>query len=139
MADRTHLSLLFPGGVGYYADGEDDEQPDRMDLLAELLEAGVHPRLDRAVAGERAKAVRGESALLRAAHDASRGPRLRLRLLDRVRTALGRSAQMELAHTKRRFRAEGYSEAEIHDVIPDRPRPTAAPVAPPSPGTKAPK
>ena len=139
-ANDPALSLLFPGGVAYYADGEDDEQPDRMDLLAELLEAGVHPRLDRAVAGERAKAIRTEAALLRTAHDASRGPRLRMRLLERVRTALGRAAQMELAHLKRRFRAEGFSEAEIHGVIPDRPRPQTATEqesAPQTPATPA--
>lgn len=137
-ANDAALSLLFPGGVGYYADGEDDEQPDRMDLLAELLDAGVHPRLDRTVAGDRAKAVRAEAALLRTAHDASRGPRLRMRLLDRVRTALGRAAQMELVHLKRRFRAEGFSEAEIHGVIPDRPRPVAeVETTPPTAAVKA--
>ena len=39
-------SLLFPEGVGFYTDGPDAEQPARMELLAELLEALEQNRWD---------------------------------------------------------------------------------------------
>ena len=44
-ASDPALSVLFPGGVAYYADGSVAQQPSRMELLAELLESRVHPRL----------------------------------------------------------------------------------------------
>lgn len=31
--DRA-LTLIFPGGISYYADGDTEGQPDRMELLA---------------------------------------------------------------------------------------------------------
>ena len=45
---------------------------------------------------------------------------MRVTLLQREKTALGRAAQMELAHLKRLYKSEGFSEADIHSVIPDR-------------------
>ena len=39
----------------------------------------------------------------------------------RVRTALGRNAQFELANLKRSYKNEGMNEAAIHAIIPDRP------------------
>lgn len=42
-------------------------------------------------------------------------------LLERVRTALGRIAQFELANLKRTFKNDGMNEAAIHAIIPDRP------------------
>ena len=44
-ASDPALSILFPGGIAYYAGGDVEGQPDRMDLLAELLDASLHPRL----------------------------------------------------------------------------------------------
>src|SRR5262245_38300716 len=38
------LSIIFPGGITYYTDGSDEEQPERMDLLAELLSTNLHPK-----------------------------------------------------------------------------------------------
>ncbi len=127
------LSLLFPGGIGYYADGMDEGEPDRMELLAELLTAGIHQRLDRAVASSGAQAVRQAAAPLRAAHDAARLPRARVKLLGLVRTALGRHGQSQLAALKRAYQSAGFTEADIHTVIPDRPTPTPAPKMGPLP------
>ena len=51
--------------------------------------------------------------------------------------AMNAQARMQLAQLKRAYKAEGFSEADVHSVIPDRPRSTkkveptsAAPVAP---------
>ncbi len=42
-------------------------------------------------------------------------------MFSRVRMALGKVVQAELTNLKRLYKAEGFSEAEIHVVIPDRP------------------
>ena len=41
-------SLAWPGGASAYTDGPDDEQPERMELLAEILMANLHPKIDPA-------------------------------------------------------------------------------------------
>jgi hypothetical protein len=130
------LSILFPGGIAYYADGSTETQPDRMDLLAELLESNIHPRLSPAQAKAHAKEVRASSKTLRAAVEAARVPAARADLLQRVRRAVAMTAQVELAGLKRMYKIEHFSEADIHAVIPDRPnvpRKGAPPVTPPPP------
>lgn len=117
------LAVLFPGGASGYVDGETAEQPDRMDLLAELLERGLHPRIPAAQAADMAARVRATSAALRAALDAARVPLARAEHLGRMKVAVGRVLHTQLSRLKRAWKAEGYSEAEIHDVIPDRPAP----------------
>ncbi len=37
-------------------------------------------------------------------------------------TSLARAAQIELNQLKRLYKAEGFNEADIHTVIPDRPK-----------------
>lgn len=123
-ASDPSLEIIFPGGNAFYVDGDVTEQPDRMDLLVELLAAGVHPKLPADTASAVANDVRDAAASLRAAVDAARGPRTKLKLLERVKEAVGRSAAIELSHFKRILKAQGFSEAEIHSVIPDRSRPT---------------
>lgn len=115
------FSLLFPGGYGYYAEGDTAGQPDRMELLAELLERGVHPLLTKDQVDAAAAKVRGSAQTLKAALDAARVPVARVNLLERARTALGRTAQFRLVSLKRSLKNAGFSEAEIHTVIPDRP------------------
>ncbi len=119
-ADPT-LAIIFPGGIGYYADGPDDEQPDRMLLLADLVMTVPAARLDPSVRQGAADKIRELAATYRRAVDQARGPRQRAALLDRTRSALARSLQAELSHLKRLYKAEGFSEADIHAVIPDRP------------------
>lgn len=120
-ANDPLFELLFPAGAGFYADAPDAEQPDLMVLLAELLESNLHPKL-AATATARAAEIRAAAASLEAALDAARKPRAKVRLLDRVLTSIARTAQIELAKLKRYWKSEGLSEADIHAVIPDRPR-----------------
>lgn len=129
-AQDPSLSLIFPGGIAYYTDGPDDEQPERMELLAELLEANLHPKIDPQVAAKYAAEVRAEAARLQKVVEPARAGRARVELLGRVKTALARSAHMELAAVKRLYKAEGFTEAEIHSVIPDRGRSTPKPDQP---------
>jgi hypothetical protein len=127
-------ALLFPGGVAAYTEGRDEEQPDRMDLLAELLEAGVHPKLPAKNASEKAKAVRKEAGAYRKVIEQARGPRTRLELLEKVKVSVARSGHTALASLKRAYKSKSFTEAQIHEVIPDRPHAAAAaPAVTPSP------
>jgi hypothetical protein len=135
-ATDPFLDTLFPGGSSYYAEGDTEQQPERMELLAQLLESGLHPRIPAQKGTSLAEQVRQGAAALRAALNAAGPPRTQVQLLDRVRTAVARSAQVKLSGLKRVYKARGFSEAEIHTVIPDRsrpaapaPRPVAAPPA----------
>lgn len=135
-ASDPALSILFPNGIAYYAEGVEQAQPGRMDLLAELLEANLHPRLPPEKAKAHAEAIRASAKALSDAVTAAAEPTARVELLTRIRRALASNAQAELAALKRVYRAERLSEADIHAVIPDRPagarKPPQAPPATPA-------
>lgn len=115
------LSVLFPGGIAYYSDGSVDKQPARMDLLAELLESRIHPRLSPEQVKAHAKDIRAASNELRGAVDAVAAPNERVELLQRVRRALATVAHADLTSLKRLYKNEHFSQSDIHGVIPDRP------------------
>jgi hypothetical protein len=127
------FDVVFSGGIANYTVGANEEQPDRMDLLADLLELNLISKLDPATLTDMVKRVRDESAAYRKVVDSFAQPRIRLQQMQRAKTAIAHSVQMELAHLKRLYKAQGFSEADIHSVIPDRPRPKKTPVTPPSP------
>lgn len=115
--------LLFPSGITFYTDGPDEEQPERMLLLAELLESGIHPRIEAKQAKSYAKQLREAAAELDKSVQSIWQPRIRLAMYSRMRTAAARNTQVALSRFKRLLRAQDVSEAEIHTVIPDRPAP----------------
>jgi hypothetical protein len=119
-------SLVWPGGPSTYTDGPDNEQPERMELLAELLTANLHPKVDAAWATALADDVRARAKTYRAHLDAIHPQRSKLNLLKKMRGTVARAAQMEIARLKKRYLAEGFTEVDVHQVIPDRPRPKAA-------------
>ena len=123
-ASDPALSVLFPGGIVGYSEGDLAGQPDRMRLLAELLEAGVHPRLAPDVAQAKAAEIRQAAEALAAVVTPLAKPTVRASLSLRVRTSVAVVAQMRLASFKRALKARSCSEADIHQVIPDRPRDT---------------
>ena len=128
------LDILFPGGISYYASGSIEEQPVRMNLLADLLEGGIHPRLEAARASAFATEIRDAATALQASVDAARPLRARLKLAERMQSSVARTAQVALSRLKALWKADGKSEAEIHTVIPDRPSPRRrAPDEPPPP------
>jgi hypothetical protein len=130
--DPTY-DVVFPNGISYYTGGPDAEQPDRMDLLAQLIEMNMIKRLTPDQCKSFAQRVRDESAAYRKVLSQVAAPRARVQMFDRATTALAQSSQMALSHLKRLYRAEGFTEAEIHTVIPDRPRKKASSTTPPSP------
>jgi hypothetical protein len=134
---------MFPGGISYYTDGSDEEQPDRMELLAEFLALGLHAKLDDKVGDVHAKTVRAAAESYRKKVDALRRPAARVRLLGAMKIAISRYAQTELVNLKRRYKSDNHSEADIHAVIPahtrSAPKTEAAPVPPrPVPGPNDP-
>ncbi len=131
--DPTY-DVVFPSGISYYTGGSDTDQPERMELLAQLLEMNIIARLPEGEAKDIAARLRAGAENYRKALTPTAGPRARLQMFQRALTAVAHSGQIGLAHLKRLYRTEGFSEAEIHSVIPDRPRKkpvTSKPSAPP--------
>ena len=108
--------------MSFYAQGDIEGQPERIDLLVELLEADIHPKLSADESAAYGGEVRTQAQKLRAVVDKIRLPKARVHLLEHVRRAVAGAAQVKLAGLKRRYKAAGFSEADIHKVIPDRPR-----------------
>ncbi|TKD12376.1 hypothetical protein [Polyangium fumosum] len=127
------LAVIFPDGIASYAEGDTHEQPERMDILVQLLQSGIHPKLSPATAAGAAAEILVESEALRAAVEVARKPAAQLKVLGRVRTALARVVHAELSNLKRLYKIEGFSEAEIHAIIPDRPTAKPAKKAAPTP------
>ena len=73
--EDAYYNLLFPSGISFYVDGSDDDQPARMELLAQLLEAKLIPRLENAPAKQIADKLRASATKLGDAVDKLRGPR----------------------------------------------------------------
>lgn len=133
-ANDPWLSVIFPGGYSHYTDGELEAQPARMEILARLLESNLHPKLSPQKSEAATVEVRASAAQLRQAIEASREPVALVGVLERVRTAVARNTAMELANLKRAYKIAGFTEAEIHTVIPDRSRkPAPAKPSPPKP------
>jgi hypothetical protein len=125
-ANDTAYALIWPGGYSTYADGSDEEQPHRMNLLAELLGSGLHPQLDPKWTQTTVDEVKARAAGYTLKLEPTLAARAKEKLLAKMRGVLSRAMQMELSRLKRRYLAEGFTEAAIHQVIPDRPRKTAA-------------
>lgn len=133
-----YLSLFFPGGTSYYTDGDTPGQPERMEILAKLFDKKLHPKLTAEQCTAFAARIRDAATPLKAAIDAAAGPAATTAQLDRVHTALARVAQFELTNFKRALKIAGFTETQIHDIIPDRPAAKKAakkadPEAPPAP------
>jgi hypothetical protein len=138
-ANDRYLALMYPGGAGYYTDGDTPGQPARMELLAKLYERKLHPRLSASQSQHYAMRVRDAANALRADLDAAAAPAANVALLERVRTALGRIAQFELASLKRTYKNDGMNEAAIHAIIADRPLAKKAAKKPEAAAPEAPK
>lgn len=132
------LDVIFPGGSGYYVDDDVNGQPLRMELLAELLETVPHPTVSSDAMKAAAARIRAAAQVLKAAVDATIEPIARLTLVERSYTAFAKVAQSELSRLKRTWRADGFSEADIHTVIPDRPSSKGKPAAPAEPAPPPP-
>ncbi|PIV98444.1 MAG: hypothetical protein COW42_14640 [Deltaproteobacteria bacterium CG17_big_fil_post_rev_8_21_14_2_50_63_7] len=115
------LALLAPGGAGAYTDGPTDEQPRRMALFAKLLRKLGHKRIAKAETDAAADKIDTAAKSFGEAVAAAEQPMAELSLVERTLTALAKVVRMELVSLKQGWKAAGFSEAEIHRVIPDSP------------------
>ena len=129
-ADDVYFEILFPGGKSFYTRAKEDEQVSLMYLLAEMLESDLHPKLDPALAAASAGRIRAQADIYKAKVDAIRPVRAKAELLDTVRKNVVRAGRSRLVALKRSYLVAGFSEAEIHQVIPDRPTAKKAAPAP---------
>lgn len=131
-AHDAYFELMFPGGIAFYTEASDSEHPVRMELLADLIETGLHPSLDLKNAKSYATELRAAGADFESAIEAARKPRAQLAMYERMQSAAALNCQMGLVNYKRLLKSAGMSEAEIHTVIRDRPtkKPAAAAPAP---------
>ncbi len=125
----SRLDLMFPGGVGAYTDGSVETLPDRMGVLIDLLGRNLHPQLTSDLTTEWATKLAPARAELAAANTAIVAPLVRNNVLDRVYYSLVRTVQAGLVATKRDLKSEGFSEAQIHEIIPDRKSASTKPAA----------
>jgi hypothetical protein len=116
------FTLLFPGGADHYIQGEPEKLPDRMELLAQLFEKNLHPKLTQEHINEAGAKLRESAKAYSDALQAARIPVAQVELLERTRTRLARSAQTALSNFKRRLKIAGFTEAQIHAIIPNHPR-----------------
>lgn len=115
------LQVVFPGGISGIAAGDQEGQPERMELCADLLEKGIHKGIPVEKAKPWVADLRAHAKALEAAAEAARKPRTRRDMAERTYILVARSGQVELGRLKRAWQSEGMSEADIHLVIPDRP------------------
>lgn len=64
-ANDRYLALMFPGGAGYYTDGDTPGQPARMELLARLFDKNLHPKLTAEQSNAYAARVREAAVALK--------------------------------------------------------------------------
>lgn len=116
-----HLDVLYPEKAGTQADAPFEDQPIDMEVLADLLDEGFHPRIPLEKSRATAAEVRAMAHELEAAVEALRKPRGRLRQTRKVLGRLALNVRHSLVRIKRGWLLAGLSEAQIHEVIPDRP------------------
>lgn len=129
------FELIFPSGSASYTDGDVETMPDRMELLARIFDKNLHPKLTPEQNKASAEKLRAAAAELTAALTQARLPAVNVALLGRTKIVMARSAQRALMGFKRSLKNAGYTEAEIHEVIPEFPK--YAPKKPGKGGAKA--
>lgn len=113
--------VMWPNGASTYTKGAIAEQPFVMELLATLLDRQLHSDIPEERSKAMALDIRASAERLHAAVEATRLPKVRCTYLTKAKQAVARAAQVQLARLKRRWKARGMSEADIHQFIPDRP------------------
>jgi hypothetical protein len=133
------LAILFPGGADCVDEEKIADRADTMDAIATTLATVGHPRLPKERTTAAAETIRAEAARLRAAVATANQAVAVWTVHRKVRRALGLVGQAQLSSLKLALRSLRFREAQIHEVIPDRPRgaAAAAPAADPAPDAVA--
>ena len=91
-----------------------------MNLLATLLEANLHPRIPADRATDAAGKIRTASGALAETIKAVAPLRSEVRQYEQTLGSLARIGQVELGRFKKSLLSQGFSEPDVHTVIPDR-------------------
>jgi hypothetical protein len=116
--------LLFPHAAATIRGLPLQEQPTAIALVVDLLRERVHPKISAEVADEAVAELEACAAELQAVATPLAAAKVKVDLLDKTAGVLAKAGQVQLADLKRFWKALRFSEADIHDVIPDRPRTT---------------
>lgn len=114
------MLMLFPDGYSYYTDVEAHELPTQMELLARLFEKGVHKKLTAAQNQAKALQLREAAKAVSDALEAAKLPASNVKLLERMEGVMAKVAHGSLVGAKRVMKNAGFTETQIHQVIPDR-------------------
>lgn len=114
------LVMLFPDGYSYYTDVEAHALPTQMELLARLFEKGVHKKLSAAQNQAKALQLRESAKAVSDALEAAKLPASNVKLLERMEGVMAKVSHGSLVNAKRVMKNAGFTEAQIHQVIPDR-------------------
>lgn len=127
MRIRTVVLVLFWGGVSAYTSGSMESFQDRIAVLVDLLSRGLHPQITAELVAEWSPKLEAARASVTATNAALASPVVRQTVLERSYVSVARRLQSALAAVKRDLKSEGLTEPQIHEIIPDRPRPSAKP------------
>jgi hypothetical protein len=108
-------TLLFPDADR--TEGK-PERPEHLELLADLLESGVHARIDAGLAQRSAAELRGLAAQYRASVESVARLEKRRTLLDELERATARSGLVEVGNLRKRLREMGVDENTIFELAP---------------------
>ncbi len=115
------LALVLPGGARPIIGGAIESQPTRMRVAAKLLAKTQHPRIPKSTYDAAAERLNAGADALGAVIDQTRTPIAQADVSDEILTSLARLVRAELMSFKRSLIGQGFSETEVHTIIPDRP------------------
>lgn len=118
-----YLALVMPGGAGPITDATLELQPVRMRITARLLGKAKHPRIPKATLDGAASRLASAADSLDVVINATRDDLIAADVDDQAMTTLARLMRNELMGLKRFWLGAGWSETEVHEIIPDRPEP----------------
>jgi hypothetical protein len=135
-ADMDHV---FPGGIGTYTGGDPRNQPVLMQVLVSRIQSASAPPWTDAKKQAWIASLDAPRAALAAAVDAHRPADAAVTVADAGFRSAARSGHARLVAFKRDLKNLGMTEAQIHEIIPDTPRPRSKPRnAPPTPPSAPP-
>lgn len=112
----------FPGGSSRYTALRPSAKPDAMELLATMLETNRHPSIADEVVQESTTELRQAATAMADINAQLDTARTKVKILRAQRTSNAQHARLQLARLKGYWKAQGLSEPDIHQMIPDRGR-----------------
>jgi hypothetical protein len=117
----VHMDHVFPGGIGTYTAGDPRGQPVLMQVLETRIRSATASQWTDPLRDKWATAIAAARVPLATAVDAHRPAEAALTVAEAGFRAAVRAAHSKLGAFKRDLKNLGLTEAQIHDIIPDRP------------------